>query len=164
MPGAEIQDAEVKFRYFSLGVLYQSKMGYAVWFDITSVPEYGDSVAPIRAACEAIAARRMPTSAGETDPVKRLASGLRIEFLKQDEYLSTRLVLENKVGTRDTVVDGIQIESAWINPGLQIVKDGLNAAAEWLKREFVLSIMAGEDPIAAFDRARDRANMLQLCQ
>jgi len=83
-----------------------------------------------------------------------------IRFLNAESYLDARLVQENKIGMKNTTIDGIPIESVGVNAGIRLVKDGLSAIAEWAKKRFIADVVAGVDAHEALRRARVRARAM----
>jgi len=179
-------ETETKFRQFALGILYQAKCGYEVPFDVATVAEYAENSEPINAAIDnayfathrhAIATRQRETAATKeedaalsaesssispSDRRKWFAKKYAITFLKLDTYLGTRLVQENHVGQKGTVVDGVQTESVGVNGGISLVEEALSEIAEWSKRRFVLDILAGIDGKEAIARIVERSRVMKI--
>jgi hypothetical protein len=154
-PAIEGNDGESKFRNFSLGVLYQSKFGFDVKFDVESVEQKqqrrqddDDNGSAARSVTETMKAILAPTADdGELLSDERIrrafAEKYAIAFLASDPYLEERLVPENKIGTRNASIDHIQIDSVGLNAGISMVKEGLTAASDWAKRKFLKDVMDG---------------------
>lgn len=165
LPGATDQcDAEVKFRHFSLGVLYHAKNGLSVKFDLSTVLSAPHSSSLVTKAVRSLLEHKFPAVADDRQLMEIFARKYPINFLEQDAYLGSRLVQENKIGTKNTVVDGVQIESVGVNAGMRLVKDGLVAVAEWAKRKFVSDLAGGLAPADALRLAVTRARDLLISE
>jgi hypothetical protein len=151
-------DGELRFRQFALGVLYHAKCGFAIDFDLAMSPEYATHRETIDSAVLRILAHECKHAKTNEGAMTRFSRRYKIVFLSPDTYLDSRLVQENKIGTKRSTIDGIQVESIAVNVGTRLVKDGLTALAEWSKRCFVRDVVERQmDPIEAVRMAEVRA-------
>jgi hypothetical protein len=160
-PDAEPTEADVKFRHFSLGTLYLAKYGFTVGFDLATVPDYHKSTKVVDAAMRSLIGERSSADCQGREDSLRTAFSKRCEitFFRRDPYLYDRLVPENKIGTKNTIVDGVQVDSVGVNSGIGLVKSALSTIAEWSKREFVLDVATrGIAPSEAMRSALARAS------
>ena len=133
----ETHDGDVKFRHISLGVLYHAMRGFGVPFELRGTPKYAEHRDAVLAALRKISKR---DDMDEETLLKTFARRWYTAFLTADPYLGERLVQENKVGTKNTTIDGIQVDSVGVTAGMGLVKTGLTAVAEWSMREFVRDV------------------------
>jgi hypothetical protein len=162
-------ETESRFRQFALGLLYQAKCGYVVPFQVSSVTEYIDRPGLVDAAIAREYDEVMDE--GEKNTTTTTVESRRdwfakrhaISFIKMDHYLVKRLVKENRIGQKGTVVDGVQAESVTVNGGISLVEEALSEVAEWLKRRFVIDIVVnGMDPDEAIRKLKERNRNMKI--
>jgi hypothetical protein len=99
----ETADAEMKFRNFSLGILYHAQRLFEVKFDLAAILERMTTAAARALVSNAM--REMLHAAAtlsDAEVVAEFASRFAIKFFRADPYLQKRLVPENKLGIRNT--------------------------------------------------------------